>query len=100
MTEVGTGEIPLKWDEYWSYWKKAQDALRKKDPAKYGKLYGIGMTESSRGSDTIYNFEMALLSHGGQLLDQDGKVISDQPKNRDAIVKTLAWFADHSGRSG
>ena len=26
---------------------KAQDALRKKDPAKYGKVYGIGMTESS-----------------------------------------------------
>src|SRR2546430_6983182 len=41
-------KIPMKWDEYWNYWKKAQDALRKKDPAKYGKLYGIGMTESTR----------------------------------------------------
>ena len=30
-------KIPLKWDEYWDFWKKAQDALRKKDPAKYGK---------------------------------------------------------------
>ena len=98
LKEVGMADdpekIPLKWDEYWDYWKKAQDALRKKDPVKYGKMYGIGMTESSRGSDTIYNFEMALLSFGGQLLDQDGKVIADQPKNREAIVKTLAWFAE------
>ena len=87
-------KIPLKWEEYWDFWKKAQDTLRKKDPAKYGKLFGIGMTESSRGSDTIYNFEMALLSFGGQLLDNDGKVIADQPKNREAIIKTLAWFGE------
>ena len=37
---------------------------------------------------------MALLSFGGQLLDNDGKVIADQPKNREAIVKTLAWFGE------
>ena len=87
-------KIPLKWEDYWASWKKAQDTLRKKDAAKYGKLYGVGMTESSRASDTIYNFEMALLSFGGALLDNDGKIIADQPKNREAIVKTLAWFAD------
>jgi multiple sugar transport system substrate-binding protein len=87
-------KIPLKWDDYWSYWKKAQDTLRKKDPAKYAKLYGIGMTESSKGTDTIYNFEMALLSFGGQLISEDGKVVADQPKNREAIIKTLAWFAE------
>lgn len=87
-------KIPLKWEEYWDYWRNAQDALRKKDPAKYGKTYGIGMTESSRGSDTIYNFEMALLSFGGQLLSDEGAVVADQPKNREAITKTLQWFAD------
>jgi multiple sugar transport system substrate-binding protein len=87
-------KIPLKWDEHWAYWKRAQDTLRKKDAAKYGKLYGVGMTESSRASDTIYNFEMALLSFGGQLISDDGKVIADQPKNREAIVKTLQWFGD------
>ncbi|HXA98786.1 MAG TPA: ABC transporter substrate-binding protein, partial [Candidatus Dormibacteraeota bacterium] len=40
-------KIPMKWDDYWNYWKKAQEALRKKDPAKYGKVYGLGVTESS-----------------------------------------------------
>jgi multiple sugar transport system substrate-binding protein len=98
LKEVGMADepdkIPLKWEDYWSYWKKAQDALRKKDPAKYAKVYGIGMTESSKGTDTIYNFEMALLSFGGQLISEDGKVIADQPKNREAIIKTLAWFAE------
>ena len=38
----------MNWEEYWDFWKKVQDVLRKKDPAKYGKLFGIGMTESSR----------------------------------------------------
>jgi multiple sugar transport system substrate-binding protein len=87
-------KIPMKWDDYWAYWKKAQDALRKKDPAKYGKLYGIGMTMSTRATDTLYNFEMALLSYGGELIDASGKVIADQPKNRDAIVKSLKWFGE------
>ncbi len=98
LREVGMeddpAKIPLKWDAYWDYWKKAQDALRKKDPNKYGKVYGIGMTESTRASDTLYNFEMALLSFGGETLDEKGQVIADQPKNKKAIVETLRWFGD------
>lgn len=92
--EDDPAKIPMKWDAYWAYWKKAQDALRKKDPAKYGKLYGIGMTESTRATDTLYNFEMGLLSYGGDLLDANGRVIADQPKNREAIIKTLKWFGE------
>jgi multiple sugar transport system substrate-binding protein len=87
-------KIPMDWNGYWDYWRKAQDALRKKDPAKYAKVYGIGMTESSSASDTIYNFEMALLSYGGTVFSEDGKVVADQGANREAIVKTLKWFAD------
>lgn len=98
LREVGMeddpAKIPLKWDDYWAYWKKAQDALRKKDPAKYGKLYGIGMTESTRASDTLYNFEMALLSFNGEILDKSGKIVADQPKNKKAIVDTLKWFGE------
>ena len=92
--EDAPDKIPMKWDDYWNYWKKAQDALRKKDAAKYGKLFGIGMTESTRASDTLYNFDMALLSFNGEILDKDGKIIADQPRNRDAIVKTLKWFGE------
>ncbi len=98
LREVGMeddpAKIPLKWDDYWAYWKKAQDALRKKDPAKYGKLYGIGMTESTRASDTLYNFEMALLSFNGEILDKSGKIVADEPKNKKAIVDTLKWFGE------
>src|SRR5437773_2740971 len=61
LREVGMADdpakVPMKWDDYWTYWKKAQDALRKKDPAKYGKLYGLGMTESTRASDTLNYFD-------------------------------------------
>ena len=86
------GKVPMKWDEHWGFWKKAQDNLRKKDPAKYGKVYGIGMTESSSATDTIWNFEMALLSYGGQTFSDDGKVVVGQPKNKAAIVAVLKFF--------
>jgi multiple sugar transport system substrate-binding protein len=92
--EDDPAKISLKWTDYWAFWKKAQDALRKKDPAKYGNLYGIGMTESTRASDTMYNFEMALLSYNGELLDKNGKVIADQPQNKKAIVDTLRFFGE------
>jgi multiple sugar transport system substrate-binding protein len=98
LREVGMADapdkIPMKWNEYWAYWKKAQDELRKKDPAKYGKLYGLGMTESTRASDTLYNFDMALLSYQGEVIDADGKVVADQAKNKKAITETLKWFGD------
>lgn len=87
-------KIPTKWDAYWGFWRKAQDALRKKDPDKYRNVFGIGMTESTRATDTLYDFEMALLSFGGQVLSDDGKIVADQPKNRAAIVRTLAWFGE------
>ena len=76
-------KIPMDWNGYWDFWRKAQDALRKKDPAKYAKVYGLGVTESSSATDTIYNFEMALLSFGGTVFSDDGKVVADQGANRD-----------------
>ncbi len=85
-------KIPMKWDEYWAFWKKAQDNLRKKDQGKYAKVYGIGMTESSTATDTIWNFEMALLSYGGRVFSDDGKVVASQPKNKAAIVAALKFF--------
>jgi multiple sugar transport system substrate-binding protein len=86
--------VPMKWDDYWRFWRTAQEGLRKKDPARYGKLYGIGMTESTRATDTLYNFEMALLSFNGELLDPDGGIVADQSRNREAIIATLTWFGE------
>lgn len=85
-------KIPMTWKEHWAFWKKVQDTLRKKDPAKYGKLYGIGMTESSRATDTFYNFEQYLLAFRGEIISADGKVVANEAKNREAIVKTLSFF--------
>ena len=52
------------------------------------------MTESSSASDTIWNFEMALLSYGGHSVRggrQGGGRPAEEPR---AIVKTLKFFAD------
>ena len=85
-------KIPMAWNEHWAFWKKVQNTLRKKDPAKYGKLFGIGMTESSRSTDTIYNFEQYLFAFHGEVITPEGKVVAGEAKNRDAIVKTLTFF--------
>ncbi|HSB81410.1 MAG TPA: ABC transporter substrate-binding protein [Candidatus Methylomirabilis sp.] len=85
-------KIPMTWREFWAFWKKVQDNLRKKAPAKYGKLYGIGMTESSQSTDTFYNFEQYLLAFRGEVLSPNGKVVAGEAKNREAIVKTLNFF--------
>jgi multiple sugar transport system substrate-binding protein len=87
-------KIPMTWKEHWAFWKKVQDTLRKKDPAKYGKLYGIGMTSSSRATDTFYNFEQYLLAFRGEIISPDGKVVANEAKNREAIVKTLSFFTE------
>jgi multiple sugar transport system substrate-binding protein len=86
--------IPMDWNGYWGFWKKAQTALRKRNPTKYGRVYGLGVTESPSASDTLYNFEMALLSFGGTVFSDQGKVVADQSANREAIVRTLDFFAD------
>src|SRR5207247_1748352 len=112
LREVGMADdpakVPMKWDDYWTYWKKAQDALRKKDPAKYGKLYGLGMTESTRASDTLYNFEMALLSFNGETVDKDGKkarylsavktIISPKASKNPRLAKEFIKFVVEKNR--
>jgi len=52
------------------------------------------MTESSSATDTIYNFEMTLLTFSGQIFSNEGKVVADEPKNREAIVKSLKFFGE------
>jgi len=85
-------KIPMTWKEHWAFWKKVQDNLRKKDRTKYGRVYGIGMTESSRATDTFYNFEQYLLAFHGEVLSAEGKVVAGEDKNREAIIKTLSFF--------
>ncbi len=96
VQEDGLNPDPKKsrmtWNEHWTFWKKVQDTLRKKDPAKHGKLYGIGMTSSSRSRDTIYDFERYLLAYHGEVVTPEGKLVVNGPKNREAITKVLAFF--------
>ena len=47
-------------------------------------VYGLGVTESATASDTLYNFQMALLSFGGTVFSDEGKLVADQPANREA----------------
>jgi multiple sugar transport system substrate-binding protein len=85
-------KIPMTWNEHWGFWKQVQKNLRKKDPTKYAKVFGIGMTESSRSTDTFYDFEQYLLAFHGDVVSPEGKVVAGEAKNREAIVNTLNFF--------
>lgn len=83
-------DFPTKWDEYWDFWKKVHDDLK----AKGEKSFGMGITMGTSGSDNYFNFEQFLEAFGGKVLDDDGKVIADQPENKQAIVSLLKWHKD------
>ena len=83
-------DIPNDWKGFWSFWcDKVQPALR----AKGQRTYGIGHPASVQASDTFYSFHMFMNAYDVQVVDEDGKLVLDQPKNRAGLVKALADYA-------
>lgn len=83
-------DIPAKWEDFWEFWcGKVQAALR----AKGQRVYGIGHPASVQASDTFYSFHMFMNAYDVQIVDDDGKLTLDQPKNRDGFIKALADYA-------
>ena len=83
-------DIPNDWKGFWSFWcDKVQPALR----AKGQRVYAIGHPASVQASDTFYSFHMFMNAYDVQVVDEDGKLTLDQPKNRAGLVKALADYA-------
>ena len=84
-------DIPNDWKGFWSFWcDKVQPALR----AKGQRTYGIGHPASVQASDTFYSFHMFMNAYDVQVVDENGKLVLDQPKNRAGLVKALADYAE------
>ena len=83
-------DIPNDWKGFWSFWcDKVQPALR----AKGQRVFAIGHPASVQASDTFYSFHMFMNAYDVQVVDENGKLMLDQPKNKAGLVKALADYA-------
>ncbi len=75
---------PTEWDDYWAYWKEAQDKLR----AQGDEVYGVGLPMSTVAQDGD-NLMMWLFAAFGASLE-----LENTPANEKAIAQALAFAKD------
>lgn len=83
-------DIPTEWNAYWDFWcDKVQAALR----AQGKRIYGIGHPMSVAASDTFFSFLTFANAYNVEIVDQDGKIVLDQPENRAAMIEAVTSYS-------
>ncbi len=84
-------DVPNTWDKRFDFFKPMQAKLRDKGMRK---VYALGIQMTTNGpSDGNNVFHWFLLANGGQgIVTPDGKLHVDDPKVKDAVVKTIAYI--------
>ncbi len=80
-------DIPTSWKAYWDFWcDKVQPAHR----TKTGKrTYAIGAPMGVDSSDSFYSFLTFVDAYNVKLVDDDGKLLVDDPKVKAGLVGAL-----------
>ncbi|MEO0840419.1 MAG: ABC transporter substrate-binding protein [Cyanobacteria bacterium J06643_5] len=91
LAETGRSEkdIPSSWDAFWNFWKQVQNDLREKNQSQ---IYVFGLTLSPEAGDTYYLFEQILEAYDVEIINSQGKLLIDDPKTRQGIIKVLTWY--------
>ena len=90
-------DIPNTWDARWNWFKPMQAKLRAKGMRK---VFAMGLQMTTNGpSDGNNLFHGFLIANGGLgvgtgIVTPDGKLHLDDPKVKDAVVKTIAYMSD------
>lgn len=83
-------DVPKDWKEYWSFWcSKVQPAYRK---ASGTRAYGIGQPMGVDSSDAFYSFLTFMDAYNVKLVDDDGKLLVDDPKVKQGLVGALTDY--------
>jgi multiple sugar transport system substrate-binding protein len=83
-------DIPKTWKEYWAFWcDKVQPGLRK---AAGSRAYGIGQPLGVDSSDSFYSFLTFMDAYNVKLVDDDGKLLVDDPKVKQGLVGALTDY--------
>src|SRR6202051_5121004 len=85
-------DIPTKWADYWSFWcDKVQPAIRK---ATGQRIYGIGQPMGVESTDSFQSFYTFMDAYNVRLVDDDGKLLVDDPKVREGLIGALRDYTD------
>jgi multiple sugar transport system substrate-binding protein len=83
-------DIPTGWDDYWNFWcEKVQPAVRK---ATGQRIYGIGVPMGVDSSDSFYSFLTFMDAYNVKLVDDNGKLLVDDPQVREGLIKALTSY--------
>jgi multiple sugar transport system substrate-binding protein len=89
---IKENEIPGTWKEYWSFWcDKAQPAYRK---ATGQRVYGIGNPMGVDSTDSFQSFLSWVDAYNVKLVDDNGKLLVDDPKVKAGLVNALRDYTD------
>jgi multiple sugar transport system substrate-binding protein len=83
-------DLPTKWNDYWNFWcEKVQPAYRK---ATGERAFAIGVPMGVDSSDAFYSFLTFVDAYNVKLVDDNGKLLVDDPKVKAALVKAMADY--------
>ncbi len=82
-------DIPETWDAYYNFFKGVQTKLREQGMRH---VYGLGFQLTTNGNDPNNFFNYFLIANGGEgIVTKDGRLHLDDPKVREAAIKTLTF---------
>ena len=89
-------DIPGTWKEYWSFWcDKVQPGIRK---ATGQRLFGTGFPMGVESTDSFQSFLSWVDAYNVKLVDDNGKLLVDDPKVREGLINALKDYTDVYGK--
>jgi multiple sugar transport system substrate-binding protein len=100
LAEAGLKEsdVPTGWKAYWDFWcDKVQPAHR----SKTGKrTYAVGHPMGVDSSDSFYSFLTFMDAYNVKLVDDNGKLLVDDPKTKAGLVNAVRDYSSIRTRTG
>jgi multiple sugar transport system substrate-binding protein len=85
-------DIPKDWKGYWSFWcDKVQTGYRKNTGKR---AFGTGFPMGVDSSDSYYSFLTFMDAYNVKLVDDNGKLLVDDPKVKAGLVGALRDYTD------
>lgn len=85
-------DIPTDWTGYWTFWcDKVQPAIRK---ATGQRIYAVGQPMGVESTDSFQSFYTFMDAYHVKLVDDDGKLLVDDPKVRENLIKAMKDYTD------
>src|ERR1700751_2871586 len=85
-------DIPTKWADYWSVWCDKVQPLYPRPPGR--RPYGGAQPMGVESTDSFQSFYTFMDAYNVKLVDDDGKLLVDDPKVRDALIHALKDYTD------